>query len=276
MEYFFNYLIHIRRTPAPMPIARIWCHDLTFVHSGEFTYEVEDQRFTVRAGEALYCPKKAARLREKSEEAYYTSLNFQVIPESTLNLPYHIKRADSAELRFYLKRLLQVYKAGGKYVQEKCSSLMSLIVCTLTELNPIADENHYVSEIKAIIDAEPARRYSVAELADRVYLNPSYLSKLFRETSGSTISEYALSRQLEYAAKLLEAGENVRSTAEKAGFCDMYYFSRVFSRSFGASPSEYRRACLETGVMTDEIIVAADKSKPKGTQKSREKSKKTH
>ena len=124
MEYLFNYLIHIRRIPAPMPIARIWCHDLTFVHSGEFTYEVENQRFTVRAGEALYCPKKAARMREKSEEAYYTSLNFQVIPESTLNLPYHIKRADSAELRFYLKRLLQVYKAEGKYVQEKCSSLI--------------------------------------------------------------------------------------------------------------------------------------------------------
>ena len=117
-SYYLAYLIHVRRQPAPLDTTAM-SHDITFVHEGEFEYEIDGERFTVRAGEALYCPKGAKKIRLKSDSVYYTSLNFAVSPETRLPLPYHPVMADGAELRFYLKRLLDAYEAGGELRDEK-------------------------------------------------------------------------------------------------------------------------------------------------------------
>ena len=61
-SYYLAYLIHVRRQPAPLDTTAM-SHDITFVHEGEFEYEIDGERFTVRAGEALYCPKGAKKIR---------------------------------------------------------------------------------------------------------------------------------------------------------------------------------------------------------------------
>ena len=260
-SYYLAYLIHVRRQPAPLDTTAM-SQDITFVHEGEFEYEIDGERFTVRAGEALYCPKGAKKIRLKSESVYYTSLNFAVSPETRLPLPYHPAMADGAELRFYLKRLLDAYEAGGELRDEKCSSLLSLIVCQLIEQNPLSVENQYISAVRRMIDSDPSGRHSVASLAADVHLNPSYLSTLFRRVTGTTLGEYSLSRRLEYAARLLEEGDSVMSAAERAGFCDVYYFSRIFTNRMRMTPSEYKRLSADTGRMTEEKIESPEPSKP--------------
>ena len=71
-SYYLAYLIHVRRQPAPLDTTAM-SHDITFVHEGEFEYEIDGERFTVRTGEALYCPKGAKKIRLKSDSVYYTS-----------------------------------------------------------------------------------------------------------------------------------------------------------------------------------------------------------
>lgn len=113
-----------------------------------------------------------------------------------------------------------------------------------------------------MIDSDPSGRHSVASLAADVHLNPSYLSTLFRRVTGTTLGEYSLSRRLEYAARLLEEGDSVMSAAERAGFCDVYYFSRIFTNRMRMTPSEYKRLSADTGRMTEEKIESPEPSKP--------------
>ena len=66
-------------------------NDLTFVRSGELSYIINEKSFTVKAGEAMYCPAGARRYRFKgTENADYFAVNFKCAPEEKLDLPFHI------------------------------------------------------------------------------------------------------------------------------------------------------------------------------------------
>ena len=98
MEFKIAYMIHIRRTPAPLPGTPIPSHDLTFVHDGEFRYSIGGEEFSVKSGEALFCPMGETRRRFESHEVYYTSINFT--GELGFELPRHLRVADTPELMF--------------------------------------------------------------------------------------------------------------------------------------------------------------------------------
>lgn len=76
-----------------------------------------------------------------------------------------------------------------------------------------------------------------------LYMNEDYLGKLFRQETGERFSEYVNRRRVEKAKALLEEdpGLRVYEVAAKVGFGDNpQYFSQVFRRFAGCSPSEYR------------------------------------
>lgn len=86
---------------------------------------------------------------------------------------------------------------------------------------------------------------TLAELAERVDLNPTYFSNLFRKLMGITPIRYINKRRVEEVQiRLLTTDETLRQIAEAVGFTDEYYLSRVFKRQVGLSPSHYRQQNL--------------------------------
>jgi len=243
-DFELDYLIHARQMPGERRenSAR---HTLVLVHEGTFVYRVEDKRFTIRADEAFYCPAQMAYEREKSTgEVSYTAISFSCQPDGEpLPLSHHVHSTASRELKYYLRHLLTIWAERKMYFRQRCHALLSLIVYELIRLNPPADENPYVAAIKAYIMEDMSRRIPVEEIAGRVHLYPTYCSELFRRSTGITISEYALRARIEYAAHLLANTQaSVAEIAEACGFCDRYYFTRVFKAQRGVTPSQYRKS----------------------------------
>ena len=89
--------------------------------------------------------------------------------------------------------------------------------------------------------AEKNGSASTKELARRVHLSPCYFSKLFKKQTGLTFTEYRRRARIEQAKRLLlDPHRRVSEVAFEAGFESIPYFNRVFRRSLGCSPSEYR------------------------------------
>jgi AraC-like DNA-binding protein/mannose-6-phosphate isomerase-like protein (cupin superfamily) len=88
-----------------------------------------------------------------------------------------------------------------------------------------------------------ANALTVKELADRFGYSPSHLSRLFRrflcESPVSFLQKARLSR---VASLLIESAAPVYSLAEECGFPCAPYFHRLFKRTYGMTPEEYRRA----------------------------------
>ena len=263
MDFSIHYLIHIRRTPAPLPAEKVPSHDLTFVHDGEFEYSIDGERFTVKSGEALFCRKGEERRRFESGEVYYTSINFD--GSLPAELPHYIRHADSPELLFYLKRLLAIYEED-ELAQERCSALLTLLLCELSRANPAARTHDCIEQVRELIRRDPAAKYTVAEFAKMVHLNASYLSTLWKRECGVPLSEYRRTCQLELAQSLLADPKlSIRDTADRASFCDVYYFSRIFRKRIGMTPSDYRRAMISAGKMSEKKLETIEPSKPRNT-----------
>lgn len=101
------------------------------------------------------------------------------------------------------------------------------------------------SVIKYINENYSSPDLGVKTLAQHVFLTQTYLSSLFKRETGQTISEYITAYRIHQAVVMM-AQPNVRlyEIAEKTGFGDANYFTRVFKQQRGLTPSEFMRIHL--------------------------------
>jgi len=98
--------------------------------------------------------------------------------------------------------------------------------------------------VETIIDylrLHPTSRLSGGELASRVGLSESYLSALFRQSTGMGILQYQTRRRMSLARQLLDTTDlPINLVAIESGYDDPLYFSRQFRHIQGMSPTDYR------------------------------------
>jgi AraC-like DNA-binding protein len=83
---------------------------------------------------------------------------------------------------------------------------------------------------------------SLSDLALRSFLSKNYFSRLFKEVTGTNVSDYIQYLRTEQACTLLRATEmKVTEVAKQAGFSDMKFFYEVFKKITGKKPGEYRK-----------------------------------
>ncbi|MCM3785007.1 response regulator [Neobacillus mesonae] len=103
-----------------------------------------------------------------------------------------------------------------------------------------------IEKAKAYIAEHYSRELSLEEVADYAGLNPHYFSKLFHERCGITFIDYLTGLRIERARELLvDPSYVLKDISQKIGYRDPNYFSRVFKKMVGMSPSEYRNASLK-------------------------------
>jgi two-component system response regulator YesN len=89
------------------------------------------------------------------------------------------------------------------------------------------------------------RRLTLEEIAQQVYVSPSYLSRLFKKEIGCTVIELLTKVRVEEAKKVFHDPKyTVRQVAAEIGFEDANYFSKVFRRIEGITPSEYKQKAI--------------------------------
>jgi two-component system response regulator YesN len=98
-----------------------------------------------------------------------------------------------------------------------------------------------VQKSQAYMEKNLSDDVSLQAIADHVYLNPGYLSKVYKLTTGENISDYLHRLRMEKAAfQLRHSGEKVYRIAELVGYQNPPYFIKVFKKHFGVTPQEFR------------------------------------
>lgn len=96
--------------------------------------------------------------------------------------------------------------------------------------------------VKALSVLESSRySFGLQEVAAVVHVSPGHLSRLFKKEFGLSFNNYTHQKRMEMAARLLEQRTaSVKDIAITLGYKDANYFTRVFTRTYGVSPSNYR------------------------------------
>lgn len=124
-----------------------------------------------------------------------------------------------------------------RYLKKFSECLFSLLSSNATDKNETV-----IRTIKNYIKEHLAELISLASLSAIVNYNETYISRLFRQTTGIKLSEYIYQERIAKAKFLLStSGDSIQSIAAATGFDSQQYFSLVFKKSVGISPSEYQR-----------------------------------
>ncbi|UJF34124.1 helix-turn-helix domain-containing protein [Paenibacillus hexagrammi] len=92
----------------------------------------------------------------------------------------------------------------------------------------------------AYIDENLDQDLSLDRLEHVVYMNRSYLCRLFKKHTGSTIHEHILFKRIARAKQLLREGSTVTDTCQQSGFNDYSNFIRTFKKVVGLPPRQYQ------------------------------------
>lgn len=100
-----------------------------------------------------------------------------------------------------------------------------------------------VLEVLSRIEHQYVTQWTVTEMGRWVGLSPTHLRALFRSEIGLSPTQVLTARRMHEARKLLAGSTwSVKEVANFVGFADQLYFSRIFRRETGMSPSEYKES----------------------------------
>ncbi|MGO4108274.1 response regulator transcription factor [Paenibacillus sp. YAF4_2] len=183
-----------------------------FLHFGQETLnrKVEPDEFTeeliqlLREAELLFS-------RRKAEEDVYAYINGARTMEDALELA--IGR---------LERLAQdqLGRTGG----------------SITSREP------RLQVIQSFIDDHLSDNITSIDIAQYLYLNPSYFSRYFKRMSGLSFTDYVHQYKMKIAANMLKnSGQTLETLAVGLGYSDRAYFSKVFKKYIGFTPSQFKQ-----------------------------------
>lgn len=95
-----------------------------------------------------------------------------------------------------------------------------------------------IKTILSLVENEIDQEMTLQAVADRLYVNSSYLSRLFKQETGKAFSSYVIERKMERAKAALQEGGRVYDAAAAVGYRDVSYFTRVFRKYWGVTPGE--------------------------------------
>jgi len=143
------------------------------------------------------------------------------------------------------QQIEQTYKAGRRSSEELAINLLERLLIRCYEETP---ENRAVpidpriEEACQFLSRNLAEEVNLEKTARHVCLSPSRLAHLFREQMGVNIVRWREDQRIILAKHLLQSTcSPIAKVASLVGYDDQMYFSRVFRKRVGASPSEFRK-----------------------------------
>lgn len=99
-----------------------------------------------------------------------------------------------------------------------------------------------VEKVQQYMHLHLDEEFSREKLAEQVYLNPAYLSRLFRRETGLSLTDYLVKLRINRAKERLEgSNDRISDIASEVGYANFSHFSKLFKKMTGLTPQEYRK-----------------------------------
>ena len=126
---------------------------------------------------------------------------------------------------------------------ERIDYVEALYEKEISERKQDSEIERIVRRTKQIVEENYAsQECNVAWIADKLHMTSGYIGRIFGKYSGIGLIEYITECRLKQACILLETEScSIAEIAQKVGYSDSNYFTKLFRNKLGMSPSEYRR-----------------------------------
>ncbi|SFR69833.1 AraC family transcriptional regulator [Anaeromicropila populeti] len=246
------------------------CHDhieMDFILSGTGKYHIDGKYYTVREGDLIILNPGVKHQSLVSDshnpvteffigfsDIYFTGYSKNYFPLVDEDIILHT----TGELRQRLFKICASMSAEnavyreGRYFMLKSYLMQILLLLIREQTEPVeiktgcsfdsTNKKYVVEQIITYFEDHYNEKISLDQIAENMYLSPFYISRIFKSETGNAPIRYLISIRLEKAKELLEAGweGSIQEVAAEVGYDDAYYFSKLFKKKYGVSPSSLK------------------------------------
>lgn len=222
--------------------------------SGKLTYEGKD--YELKTGDCAFIDCRKAYSHSTSDDLWALQWCHFYAPSLPAVYEKYKERGGlpmfhPEDIKPFTSILTELYDiaSSSDYIRdmrinEKLAALLTLLMeqSWHPESVTISRKRMELSAVKDYLDEHYTEKIVLDDLSERFFINKFYLTKIFKETYGTTINSYLISKRITGAKQLLRfTDKTVDEIGNAVGMEDANYFSRMFRKVEGISPSEYRK-----------------------------------
>ncbi len=225
-----------------------------FVLEGECFLNIDSQYALIMPGQLAYLPKGKKRAYTHISEtftmyemAFHAEINGQDIMDflqlKEENFVVDIPDTDELRRLFENSCRFELFK-DPLYDIGWCANIVNIIkLYAEARQKQKSDDGYHFATVLEYMIAHLAQPITTEELAELVFMQPTYFIKRFKAAYGLPPIAYLGRLRLYKAMELLASTPlSMDHIAQEIGISDASYFARVFKKSCGVTPSEYRNA----------------------------------
>ena len=178
----------------------------------------------------------------------YAVIHYRTLQEAPVDLKdtdFAITVKQMGRIKDYVYQLIKSSSEPGSFADFQAKMIfINLLNEILIQAKKQSDEKNTSIIPKAInfIQENYADDFSISELANMFHMERRRFTELFEQHTGLTPIKYVTEYRIRHARELLRADEHsIAEIAELVGYQDNFYFSRVFKKQTGMSPSQYKK-----------------------------------
>ncbi len=225
---------------------------LTHMNEGEFFCEYEGKTYVAGKGETMYVPESLFHnvyTLSPSNASWghisATSYKYDLMKNS--RKPVVIKGKSSNIIKENLDELALI-KYDSVYSLYKRDNCISRIFCEIfkyTEDTTTKQKPDWCIRLQGYISENVKDKFNLDDMAKMMFISKSSLCHKFKEATGISLMDYILQEKVKASFYMLADGMNNRQIAEKLALSDEYYFSKLFKKTVGISPKEYKKIYIQ-------------------------------
>ena len=169
---------------------------------------------------------KAHKYTLNKEEQKHFLYHMTKLSESTSYGQELLDKSNFTKMMLWINQLAQKHSSTGQNV------------ATL-DIDASSHGNEQIDFLKSYIHEHITDDLTTEVLANLLYLSPTYLCRLFKQTTGTTLHKYITAQRITLAKGLLAEGKSVTDTCSACGFHDYSNFLKAFTKTVGISPKKY-------------------------------------
>ena len=245
--------------------------EITYVRKGTMCYKVNNLVYHLKEGDIVFNNSGALHsgTMENQEDCTYIPVTFDPrliygFFQSTINSKYVdpviqdsllpaicIDQSESwhKPFREYLLRIIALDEKKPDFYELDITiclqSMWRLLLEHITYEPQTSRENSLeydrIKKILSYIEENYQNKITLNDIAGHIHLCESECTRLFKRHMNTTLFAFLQEYRIERSLEFLQADQPVSAVADKAGFSDPNYYSKVFTKIKGCSPREYRK-----------------------------------
>lgn len=247
-----EYIVERKNMPDWVILkSRVNFYDLTYICGGRAVYIIDGIPHNLAKGDCIFVPRGSSReaYTDSKDPVHLFAINFNILfsefDADIFSLPLIMHLGDDQYLADIFKRMNRLWLEREFSYKTELSGMLIIAISHLEryklKLSGINLIDNRVEIIKQHVVNNFGEKLTNDGLSLLVNLHPVYMGKLFHKTMGYTVKDYINRIRINKACDLLSSDEyTVTKTALLCGYEDLYYFSKVFKKYMGISPSEWR------------------------------------